>query len=653
MNTKIDLDLKYLKLLSHEYPTIQSACTEIINLEAIMNLPKGTEHFMSDLHGEDKAFLHILNNAAGIIKEKIDTAYQNRLSAAERKSLAALIYYPEQMIAEVESDGEDMDDWYRITLNRLIDVCRTVASKYTRSKVRKALPKDFEYIIDELLHTNYDDMNKEMYYANIIDTIININRAEEFIVALANLIKRMAVDRLHIVGDVFDRGSHADVILDRLMEHHSVDLQWGNHDVLWMGAACGSDVCIAIALKNSLRYNNLDIVENAYGINLLPLAMLATETYHNVELYAPKGTANMSNRDRELVAQMHKAIFIIQLKLEGQLVRRRPEFNMADRDMLSRINYADMTIEIDGETHRLMDTELPTVDPKDPTALSPAEAEVVRQLRSSFENSTRLVEHVRFLYGSGSLYRCMNGNLLYHGVMPADEDGNFRVLKLGGKNLSGKALFDFCDATARSAFYAKEGSPERLYGMDFMWFLWCGRWSPVFGRHHMATFERMFIEDESTWTEPKDPYYSHYESEAFCEKILAEFSLTGSFCKIVNGHIPVKVKEGESPMKAGGRLIVIDGGFCSAYQKYTGIAGYTMFFSSHGIRISAHQPWGGVPESVRRGADITSETVISENMPHRLLVGQTDTGTMLKERIGELEQLLTAYRLGVLSEGEK
>ena len=653
--TQILEDKRYLSLLAKDYPSIQAACTEIINLQAILNLPKGTEHFMSDIHGEDQAFLHILNNASGVIREKIDMVYGNTMSQADRKSLAALIYYPELKLDEVKNSEMDMDDWYRITLHRLIEVCGAVTSKYTRSKVRKALPKDFEYIIDELLNTNYDDKNKEQYYENIIQTIIDIDRSEAFIVALAELIKRMAVDRLHIVGDIFDRGPHPDVILDRLLRHHSVDIQWGNHDILWMGAAAGSQACIAAVLYNSLRYNNLDVVENAYGINLLPLAMLATEFYDDAPLFLPKlpDPSSYNPKDLQLVAKMLKAVSVILFKLEGQLVHRRPEFRMQDRSMLERVDFETGTILIDGVRHKLLDTDFPTVDPNDPNRLTENEEYVMDCLTSSFQNSEKLQRHIRFLYTSGSLYLCFNGNLLFHGCIPSDEAGNFLTFQFDNREMAGKEFLDYAEALARQGFYAPEDSPARAYGQDFLWFLWCGRNSPLFGRDHIATFERLLLEDEGTWKEEKNAYYHIYDDPAYCDKILDEFGLHGKFCHIVNGHVPVKAKAGEGPIKAGGKLIVIDGGFCRAYQSYTGIAGYTMFFSSHGIRIAAHQPFGSRDEAIRLGKDITSTTILSENLPDRLYVGETDTGRALKNKISELQALLAAYRMGIIPEAEK
>lgn len=643
-------DLRYLKLLSKEYPNIQACCTEIINLQAILNLPKGTEHFMSDIHGEDEAFIHILNNASGVIREKVDDIYDGVLIKKERDAICSLIYYPEKKLSEITSKHEDLSEWYEVMLYRLIDICREITSKYTRSKVRKALPKDFEYIIDELLNTNYSDKNKEAYYENIIKTIISIDRANEFIIALCNLIKRMAVDRLHIVGDIFDRGPHPEIILDKLMEHHSVDIQWGNHDVLWMGAASGSAACIANVLNNCLKYDNLNVVEDGYGINLLPLALFASQTYSDAKRFRPKSIAieSYSSKDIDLLSQMHKAICVIQFKLEGQLIKRHPEFKMDDRNMLLRINPADMTIDIDGNTYFLEDTDFPTIDFNDPNRLTPEESKLVSQLIHAFKNSEKLQKHISFLLTTGSMYRCFNDNLLFHGCVPLNEDGSFMSLNINGMEFKGKELFDQADKTVRRAFLPDEQSSMKKYGQDFLWFLWCGRNSPLFGRDHITTFERFLVATPETHTEIKNSYYKYYKDENFCVGLLKEFGITNERARIVNGHIPVKVKSGEGPVKANGKLIVIDGGFCKAYQSVTGIAGYTMFFSSLGIRISAHQPWCGLEKCIKENIDMTSETVIRNDYPARILVGQTDTGKELKQNIDELDALLNAYRTGVL-----
>ncbi len=634
MNRTSEQTKKYLELLSRQYPTVQAACTEIINLRAIQNLPKGTEHFISDIHGEDEAFCHILNNGSGVIREKVRQLFDKTVSADERTSLCTLIYYPEHKLENIKETQSDLNEWYRITLYRLIDVCRLCASKYTRSKLRKALPKDFEYIIDELMHTDYDEKDKREYYENIISTIISIDRADEFIIALSAVIKRLVVDRLHIVGDIFDRGPHADIILDRLMTHHSVDIQWGNHDILWMGAASESGACIACVLHNSIKYGNLDMIENAYGINLRPLALFAQQTY---------------TQETTLLRQMQKAIAIIQFKLEAQIIRRRPEFNMEDRILLDHIDFKKNTVHCYGKEYPLQDTELPTVNPKDPCALTPAESDVVKQLIYSFSQCEKLQRHVRFLYSQGSLYKVFNGNLLFHGCIPMDENGEFRTVEFG-ESLSGKAYMDYADALARQGYYANEDSEERRFGQDFLWYLWCGRSSPLFGRDRITTFERMFIADEETWKEPKNPYYACIEQQETCENILREFGLTEIYSHIINGHVPVLSKEGEVPVKGGGKLIVIDGGFCRAYQNKTGIAGYTMFFNSYGIRLVSHEPFAGHDNAILHNKDILSTFVVYDTAQARISVRETDVGRQIQETIDDLTLLLHAYRTGMVKE---
>ena len=651
--TTTDRTLKYLSLMAREYPTIPTVCSEIINLQAICNLPKATEHFLSDIHGEHVAFLHVINNASGAIRDKIESVFCNSFSERERSALAALIYYPEEKMDELRNSGENMEDFYRVTLHRLILICRGITSKYSRSKVRKALPKDFAYVIDELLHTHYVDQDKMMYYERIIASIIALDRAEDFIIELCSLIKRMAVDHLHIVGDIFDRGPHPDVILDRLIEHHSVDIQWGNHDVMWMGAASGSAVCVATALKTSLQYDALDMIENAYGINLLPLALFANEYYGDVDcsVFTPRNMPreHYMPKDRTLYARMHKAMFIIQLKLEGQLLARHPEYNMPDRDMLNRINYDDMTITIDGVKHELLDKEFPTVDRNNPNQLTEGEQLLMEHLVNAFENSDKLQKHVRFIYSAGSIYLCYNGNLLFHGCVPLNEDGSYMEFEFGGKKLAGKEFLDYAQGIARDAMFAPEGSEARANGRDFMWFLWCGRNSPIFGRKNITTFERALVADKNTHKEPKNAYYSYCDKEEFALKILNDFGLNEGYSSIVNGHIPVKAKAGEDPMKANGRRVVIDGGFCRAYQSQTGIAGYTMFFSSKRLRIVEYEPYNTL-DSCFANNDIYTRDVMVKTLPQRMLVGDTDTGMALKERIADLEALLDAYRTGLVKE---
>ena len=644
----------YLRLLARQYPNVQAAASEIINLCAILNLPKGTEHFMSDLHGEYEAFEHILNNASGAVKEKVDLMFGNSLSKQERAQLATLIYYPVEKLAELTGTPEERAEWYRLNLYRLIDLCRMCASKYTRSKVRKALPKDYAYILEELLNTNYEVTNRREYYDNIIETITSIGCAEDFIKALCTLIKRLVVDHLHIVGDIFDRGPRADIIMDLLMQHHSVDIQWGNHDVLWMGAATGSRTCIAVVLNNSICYSNLEVIENGYGISLRPLAVFADEVYarSDTSCFAAKilGDDPPSEKDQQATARMHKAISVIQFKLEGQIIRRNPAFGMDDRLLLEKVDYQNGTITLDGKTYPLRDTDFPTIDPADPYALSEDETNVMLQLRKSFMRSEKLQKHVKFLYSKGALYCCYNGNLLFHGCIPMDENGDFLSFAIDGKSYSGKAYIDQAEAIARQGYYAAEDTPEKQFGRDFLWFLWCGRNSPLFGRDHMATIERCLIADQATWAEPQNAYYRLYQSTATCDKILAEFGLHGPHCHIVNGHVPVRTKNGESPLKAGGKLIVIDGGFCRAYQKTTGIAGYTLIYNSWGIRLAAHEPFTGIADAIANNRDIASSVVVFDRMENRIRIKETDAGREIARSIAELKQLLAAFKSGLIAE---
>ena len=645
-----DRELRLLQQMAREYPTVQAASAEIINLTAILNLPKGTEHFMSDIHGEHEAFLHILNNGSGAVAEKIQAALGDSLTLTERRNLAALIYYPRQKLREAKRIAADMDDWYRVTLKRLISVCRQCTTKYSRSKVRKALPREYAYIMEEMLNTG-GTPNKERYYDHIIRAIVDTQSADTMITEMANLIKRMTVDELHIVGDIFDRGPHADVILDHLMTHHHVDVQWGNHDVLWMGAAAGSPVCVATAVKNCVQYDNLDMLENSYGINLLLLAVFSTERYSDAHVFAPRKLPEelFKPRDTELYSRMHKAISVIMYKLEGQLVHRRKEYGMEDRDMLSRVNWEHGTININGTDYPLRDTDFPTVYPNDPTKLSEDEEALMEQLCAAFMHSEKLQAHARFLCSAGSLYLKKNGNLLFHGCVPCNRDGSFMEFEVGkAVTLSGKEYFDYADRLARQGLLAPEGSEEREEGRDYLWYLWCGRNSPIFGRDHIATFERALIEDKATWKEPKNHYYSYTDDEDFCKKVLLAFGCDKPWSRIVNGHIPVKAKEGESPLKAHGRLVVIDGGFCKAYQSQTGIAGYTMFFNSMGMRLAAHEPFTSIEDAVKNSRDITSHIFSVDELPHRVMVADIDTGEEIKARIDDLMKLLSAFREGII-----
>jgi len=653
--------LEYLKLLAKQYPTVQQASTEIINLRAIQNLPKATEHFISDVHGEFEAFQHILNSASGVVREKIDDLLGASVPRSDRDQLATLIYYPEEKLEEIERETEDMREWYRITFHRLIDLCCLVSAKYTRSKVRKAMPKDYAYIIDELIHTHFEqnETDKRGYYENIINTIIDLDRASNFLIQLCELIKRLAVDHLHLVGDIFDRGPGADVIMDALMEYHSVDIQWGNHDILWMGAASGSRTLVATVLANSLRYNNLEVIETGYGISLRPLSVFADEVYRKCDVsrfqvkIAKEDEGSFSERDKLLAARMHKAITMILFKLEGQKIRRNPSFHMDDRLLLDKVDYQNKTVEIDGVTCPMLDTDFPTVDPKDPYALTPQEDALINTLTRSFRHSEKLQRHVRFLYSKGSLYRVYNGNLLFHGCIPMAADGRLLSFSVGCKDLSGKEFLDYADLTARRAYYNRPGSPERQFGMDFLWWLWCGRNSPIFGRDRMTTFERRFVEDESTHTETKNAYYTLYNDPAVCEGILREFGLEESHSHIINGHVPVKSRKGESPVKGGGRLIVIDGGFCKAYQKTTGIAGYTLIYNSACFRLVAHQPFAGREEGIRKNWDIPSPSQIFDRLERRATIHDTDNGRRMQDQVDDLLDLLRAYRSGAIVESHK
>ena len=559
----------------------------------------------------------------------------------------------------VSCQTADLKEWYRITLHRLIEVCRWVSSKYTRSKVRKALPRDYAYIIDELLHTHYDEADKRDYYENIISTIIDIDRAANFLVELCELIKRLAVDHLHLVGDIFDRGPRADIILDSLMDYHSVDIQWGNHDVLWMGAASGSRTLVATVLVNSLRYNNLEVIETGYGISLRPLSVFANEVYKDCDVHCfevklnSEDEAHYTEKDKLLSARMHKAITMILFKLEGQKILRNPCFGMSDRLLLDKIDYENKCITIGDKTYPMEDADFPTVDPKDPYTLTPEEDTLINQLTASFRHSEKLQRHVRFLYSKGSLYKTYNGNLLFHGCIPMTEDGQLQSFTIGGKTLSGKAFLDYADQNARQAYYNKPGTEEREFGMDFLWFLWAGRNSPIFGRDRMTTFERRFILDESTWVEPKNAYYQFYNDPAVCADLLKEFGLEGPHCHIVNGHIPVKSKKGESPMKAGGKLLVIDGGFCKAYQKTTGIAGYTLIYNSACFRLVSHEPFVGRANAIRENQDIASTSVVFERLESRMKIAGTDVGRQLQEQIDDLTALLQAFRNGEIVEDHK
>ncbi|MGN0999651.1 MAG: fructose-1,6-bisphosphatase [Faecousia sp.] len=651
--------LRYLQLLSKQYPTVQAAGTEIIRLEALLNLPKGTEHFMSDIHGEYEAFLHILNSGSGEVKVKLKDLFGGTLSPQEINDLATLIYYPAAKLSLVSDGNDHMDEWYSTTIHQLVQMCNFVTGKHTRRTVRSYIPADYAEIIDELLYLCSDDAYKKAQYENIISTIIRIGQAPDVIQALCVVIKCLTVDRLHIVGDIFDRGPRADIVMDSLMSCHSVDIQWGNHDVLWMGAGSGSRTLVATVLSNSIRYNNLDVIETGYGISLRPLSVFANEVYkhHDVSCFRVKLTGDdaeqYTEKDKLLSARMYKAITIILFKLEGQKLLRRPEFGMADRLLLDKIDYESKTIRIGDQVYPLLDCDFPTVDPKDPYTLTEEEDHVIRQLTESFRHSEKLQKHIRFLYSKGSLYKIHNGNLLFHGCIPMTGDGELMQFTIGGKTRCGREFLDYAEKTARKAYYDKRGTPERQFGLDFLWWLWAGRNSPIFGRDRMTTFERRFIADESTWAEPKNAYYTFYQDPAVCDMLLRQFGLEGPHCHIINGHVPVKVKKGESPIKGGGKLIVIDGGFSKAYQPTSGIAGYTLIFNSRNFRIVSHQPFSGKQNALRKNDDIENDIVIFETLEHRMRVAETDGGRDLQARVDDLLMLLSAYRSGAVAENHK
>lgn len=648
---KNSLEYRYLQQLADVYPSIASAATEIINLQSILDLPKGTEHYMTDIHGEYEAFDHVLRNGSGAVRRKIEDVFGNTLSERDKRELAALIYYPDDKIEITKSEECDMKDWYRTTLYRLIEVSKRASSKYTRSKVRKSLPKDYAYVIEELITEKTEVLDKEAYYSEIVNTIIDIGRAESFIIALSELIQRLVIDHLHIVGDIYDRGPGPHFIMDKLMEYHSIDIQWGNHDVLWMGAAAGQASCIANVIRISIRYANLDILEDAYGINLLPLANFAMATYGSdpCKYFNIRGDEDYSDLDRHLSEHMHKAITVIQLKLEGQLIRLHPEFHMEDRLLLDKIDFETGRVTVYGKEYEMLDMNFPTIDRDDPYKLTPEEADVVERLRKTFVNCQRLQKHMQLLLKKGSLYKVYNGNLLYHGCVPLNEDGSFREVEVYGKKYSGKELYDILEAYARKAYFAVDAT-ERAKGRDIMWFIWENPDSPLFGKERMTTFERQFIADKETHAEKKNPYYRYLENDEVVSRILEDFGLTDSDAHIINGHIPVHQFEGEMPVKCNGRVLVIDGGFSRAYQKVTGIAGYTLIYNSYGMRLVAHDPFMSREEAIVNGRDIHSETVVEQRVMDRRKVGDTDSGKALKKKIAELKELLAAYRSGDVRE---
>ena len=646
------MELKYLKSLANQYPNIAAASTEIINLQAILNLPKGTEHFLTDIHGEYEQFNHVLKNGSGAIRRQIDEEFGNTLSNKDKKSLATLIYYPQEKLDIVLQEEENIEDWYKITLHRLVQITKKVASKYTRSKVRKALPKDFAYIIEELITERAEISDKEGYYNEIIHTIIRIGRAPEFIVALSNLIQRLVIDHLHIVGDIYDRGPGPHIIMDTLMNYHSVDIQWGNHDIVWMGAACGHLPCIATVVRIAARYGSLDTLEEGYGINLIPLATFALDTYKDVncDAFAIKYNTDYNTKDLSLDMKIHKAIAVIQFKLEGQVIKKHPEFEMDDRLLLDKIDYEKKTVLAYGKEYPMLDTEFPTVDPKDPYNLTPDEEQIMARIQQAFLKCEKLQRHVRFLYSNGGLYKIHNSNLLYHGCVPLDENGNFKAVNVDGKKYRGRELYDVLDNYARKGYYAKNDPAGMRKAQYYIWYIWAGPNSPVFGKDKMTTFERYFIEDKETHKETKNSYYSLLDNEEVLNQILEEFGLDTKKSHIINGHVPVELKKGETPIKCEGKLLIIDGGFSKAYQSKTGIAGYTLVANSHGVRLVAHEPFESMEAAIQHESDIFSDSTIVENAPVRIRVADTDIGTEIKESIKQLELLLQAYRDGTIIE---
>ena len=647
-------EMKYMELLSDQYKNINSAATEIINLKAILNLPKGTEHFVSDIHGEADSFSHVLRNASGVIKNQISAIFGESLRKAEKKSLATLIYYPEQKLEQMieTEDPEDMQEWYKITLHRLVKICKVVASKYSRSKVRKALPKEFAYIIEELLHENNSSADKDLYYTEIIHTIIDLGQADRFITAMCKLIQRLAIDQLHVIGDIYDRGPHAARIMDILENYHSVDIQWGNHDIAWMGAAAGSQALICNVLRIQTRYANLDTIEEDYGINLLPLATFAMEKYADdpCDRFKPKGDEVLSDKDFKMIAKMHKAISVMQWKMEGQVIMRRPEFHMENRLLLDKMDLERGIVTIEGVEYPMSDTNFPTIDPKDPYTLTEEEQIVMDKVKSSFINSEKLQEHTRVLYHKGSMYTICNSNLLFHGCIPMNEDGTLKEVMHRGKKYVGKAYLDAVERTMREGYFNKAHTEAKRECMDYIWYMWCGEDSPLFGKKKMTTFERYFVDDKVAQKEEKNPYYSLRNDENICKYVLEAFGLDPEASHIVNGHVPVKVVKGESPIKANGKLFVIDGGFSKAYQKETGIAGYTLIYNSHGIVLVSHEPFVSTDIAVAEEQDIHSSTVALQYTQDRIRVRDTDIGVKLQSSVEELEKLVYAYQNGILKE---
>lgn len=645
---------RYLHLLSHTYPTVADAATEIINLEAILHLPKGTEHFLADIHGEHEAFLHVLKNASGNIKRKVEEIFGNSIRELEKKELCTLIYYPEQKLELIKAVEQDMDDWYRITIHELVKICREVSSKYTRSKVRKSLPEEFSYIIEELLHERSDDQDKAAYVAVIVDTIISTGRADDFVVAICNVIQRLAIDQLHILGDIYDRGAGAHIIMDTLRQYHSWDIQWGNHDILWMGASAGNDACICNVLRLSLRYANLATLEEGYGINLVPLATFALDTYGDDPCteFIPKllkGT-QMDEKTLQLTAKMHKAISVIQFKEEARIFHRRPEWGMEDRCLLEHIDFDKHICTIGGKEYDMKSCNFPTISPDNASELTAEEADLMQKLHHSFRVCEKLRKHMRTILSHGCMYNICNKNLLFHASIPLNEDGTLKEVEILGKKYMGKDLMEYIGQLVRAAFQNDTPANLKAYARDYFLYLWCGKDSPLFDKSKMATFERYFLIDKDTYKEEKGNYFKLRDSAEICDRILDAFDVKGANRHIINGHVPVHASKGENPIKAGGRLMVIDGGFSEAYHTETGIAGYTLVYHSRGFQLVQHEPFTSAQDAVLRGTDIKSTTQIVEMSTHRMLVADTDKGTELKAQIADLKKLLYAYRHGIIKE---
>ena len=648
--------LHYLKLLAEKYPSIQAVSTEIIKLTAQLHLPKGTEHFVSDIHGAYEAFLHVLKNGSGSIRRRIDEIFANDLSEKTMRTLATLIYYPEQKIPAMVKDVDDPPEWYRLMLFRLIRLARVISAKYTRATVREAFPAAYADIMEELLYPQDQLVARQSYYQSLLESIVQTDQARPILTALAHLIQRLSIAHLHIIGDIYDRGPGAHIIMDELEAYHSLDIQWGNHDIVWMGAAAGGEACIANVIRVALRYSNTETLENGYGISLIPLVSLAMDVYGDdpCDQFMPQESEESvdgkvrDENELRLIGQMQKAITIIQFKLEGQIIQRRPHFQMEDRLLLDKIDYERGVVRIDGRDYDLIDTRFPTIDPADPYALTDQEQRVVDRLKFSFQHSQKLQSHVRFLYAKGSIYLVHNHNLLYHGCIPFTNKGEFAGFLANGQAYKGREFLDRVDLLSRQAFFATdEGS--RQYGQDAIWYLWCGPQSPLFGKSKMATFERAFIADEGLHKEVMNPYYALRDDVETADLILEAFGLDPQRSRIINGHVPVKVKKGESPIKSGGKLLVIDGGFSKAYQKHTGIAGYTLVGNSYGFLLASHEPFESTAKAIYAEEDIHSRTEILQKNEMRILTKDTDIGVQIQKRIDELQALVRAYQLGLVS----